>query len=368
MAPRRIGWLPRLRSYADCFHAVCVCVCMDMGTHGYPASVTTHRVHPLLFWPIALVVVLGAATLLTAPIHDALLDAGWISPPDAPDDPVDPETTEERDIRLNKTFLQVFRRLLLGGLAVLFFWWFRPWRGGLLRYGLRPVRPQLRSTVRPFLTMSVILFAVLAGQMLTGWLTWEDPPRVGKFAVRVVRFTAAGFLIAFIEEWFFRGWLGEFASKRHGPRLAVFLPALAYAIVHAFRPTTLDHAVSHDAAGALDALAGWFAFLFDLQAFGPAFVGLLLFAYLLTALYRRHGSLWPAIGAHAAAIMVIFSYGALTDRDPARTWAGTRLLYDGPVVWALLAAGAWWLWPRDPGRNSPDSTESPEAQAGSSSR
>lgn len=310
------------------------------------------RVRPLLFWPVALVVVIGGAVLVAAPLHELLVSTGLMA---AEADPVE----------ANKAFLKVFRRLVLIGLAALFVSRFKPWRGGLLRYGLAPMRPQLHQVIVPFLTMVGVLFIVLAWQMLMGWLTWENPLRGGKFVGRVLRYTASGFLIALIEEWFFRGWLGEFAAKLHGPRsrLTVFMPALTYALLHAFRPTSLDQMVSHDAAGAFDALVGAFAFLVDMEAFGPAFLGLLLFAYLLTALYRRSGSLWPAIGAHAGAVMVLHSYGALTERAPARTWAGTRLLYDGPVVWAILLIGTWLLWPRkgqpgaepDAERDDPDS-------------
>jgi len=311
------------------------------------------RIHPLVFWPLAVLLVFAGAVLLAAPLHRALMDLGVIG---CPADPAE----------LSKAFLQVFRRLLLAGLAVLFFAGFRPWRGGLLRFGLRP--PQPRLMVAPFLVVTGVLFAVLAWQLLMGWLTWEDPLRLDKFALRVVRYTGAGLLIACLEEWFFRGWMGEFAQRHHGPRLAVILPALGYALVHAFRPTVLDQPVTHDAAGALEALGDWLAFMFDVEAFGPSLIGLFLFALMLTALYRRSGTLWPSIGAHAAGIMVLFSYGALTERDPARTWAGTRLLYDGPVVWIVLAIAAWRLWPRGARRDAAESSGPPRAPTGSSAQ
>lgn len=292
------------------------------------------RLHPLVFWPLALAVAVGGACLLAAPVHDVLMDTGLMQADGSPAD-------------TNKAFLKVFRRLLLLPLAALFLWFFRPWRdGGLLRFGLRPLQPRVRGITVAFACTFATLLAVLIWQFAMGWLTWEEPFRVGKLVGRLVRYLAAGFLIAILEEWFFRGWLGEFAQRKHGPRLAVILPCLGYAVVHAFRPTVLDQPVSHDAAGALEALRGWFAFMFDLSAFGPALVGLFCFALMLTALYRRSGSLWPSIGAHAAGILVLFSYGAATQRDPARTWAGTRLLYDGPVVWAILLLAAWRLWPR----------------------
>lgn len=292
------------------------------------------RVHPLVFWPVALAVAIGGACLLAAPVHDVLMDTGLMK-------------SDASAADTNKAFLKVFRRLLLLPLAGLFLWFFRPWRdGGLLRFGLRPLKPRLRGIALAFACTFATLLAVLIWQFAMGWLTWEDPFRVSKLVGRLVRYLFAGFLIAILEEWFFRGWLGEFAKSKHGPRLAVILPCLGYAVVHAFRPTVLDQPVSHDAAGAFEALRGWVAFMFDLGAFGPSLVGLFCFALMLTALYRRSGSLWPAIGAHAAGILVLFSYGAATQRDPARTWAGTRLLYDGPVVWAILAFAAWWLWPR----------------------
>ncbi len=290
------------------------------------------RLHPLVSWPIAIFAVLAGACLLAAPVHDALVDLGLFSARGTP-------------AEVNKQFLQVLRRLLLLPLGALFLWFFRPWRGGgFLRFGLRPIRP--RSIAIAFGLTFLILLLVLTWQFLMGWLTWEDPLRTGKVLGRLGRYLLAGFLIACIEEWFFRGWMGEFAVKHHGPRLAIFLPCLAYAIVHAFRPTLLNQPVSHDAAGALDALGSWLRYLLDPLAFGPSLIGLWLFALLLTALYRRSGSLWASIGTHAAGVLVLFSYGGATTRWPARTWAGTRLLYDGPVLWGILAAGAWIFWPR----------------------
>ena len=170
----------------------------------------------------------------------------------------------------------------------------------------------------------------LAWKMSQGWLTFEDPLRWGEFARRVGLYLVGGLLIGLFEEWFFRGWLVRRATADLGPRMGTLLAAGIFGLVHAFRPSTLDHAITHDAAGAWHALRSWTALMVDPTVFGPAAFGLLCFALLLSAAYRRTGTLWTAIGIHAGAVLVLFSYGALTTRIPGPEWSGTRLP-DGPA-------------------------------------
>ena len=94
----------------------------------------------------------------------------------------------------------------------------------------------------------------------------------------------------------------------------------------------------------------------DLEAFGPAAAGLFCVALLLSAARARTRTLWTPVGIHAGAVLVIFSYGALTDRLATPAWAGTRLLYDGPVAWALMLVAAALL---ARGRVSPAPEETP---------
>lgn len=286
------------------------------------------RLHGAFFWPVSIALVVAAACLLTRPVHEALVGLGWMD-----------ESTRD--------FLRVFRRLLLVPLVVVFLWRVRPWRAGLLApYGLTRPRARWRPPLIAFGLTLVALVAILAWQFSMGWLRWEDPTRVGEFVRRLGLYVVGGLLAGLIEEWFFRGWLTARGTRDVGPRFGVLITAVLFGLSHAFRPSTLDRAVSLDAAGAFEALRGWAGHMVDISAFGPAALGLFLFSLLLAAAYRATGTLWTAVGVHAAAILVLFSYGALTERAPAPAWAGGRLLYDSVPVWILTALAALVLWRR----------------------
>ena len=305
------------------------------------------RVHGAIFWPLAVGGIVAGAAFLAGPVHGALVSAGWL------------EATD-------RDFLRVFRRLLLVPLALVFLLRVRPWRslrGADLDFGLRPVRPGFVRHALPAFGLAILaVVLVLAWQMHQGWLRFEDPLRWGELARRLGVYLVGGFAVGFLEEWFFRGWLVARGTRDVGPRFGVLISAVVFALIHAFRPSTLDTPVSHDAAGAFEALGGWIAHMVDVAAFGPSALGLFCFALLLSAAYRRSGTLWTPIGIHAGAVLVLFSYGAITDRAPARTWAGTRLLYDGPVIWALALAAAAWLFVTRP---VPDRAAPEEAPPGS---
>ena len=261
----------------------------------------------------------AAAVLLTPPVYRWLLDMGLI---DA------------------DKFLKVLRRLLLFPLLIALFAWLKPWRdGGPRSYGLlgETARPSL--FFRAWAVTAAVLLALLTWHYAVGWLAWEDPFSTEKALGRLGRWLGVGLLLAVLEEWFFRGWLERrLLRKSFEPISAAIVVALIYAAIHAFKPSRLDIEVTHDAAGALRALGWWLTHLVDPVAFGPTFAGLFLFSLLLSAAWRRWKTLWVPIGIHAAGITVLRSYGAFTDRDPQRTWAGTKELLDGLPAWLLLVA------------------------------
>jgi membrane protease YdiL (CAAX protease family) len=293
------------------------------------------RIHPLLFWPVAIAAVVLLACVLAAPVHELLMDLGLM-------------THHEAGHDHDRYFLKVFRRLLLVPLAIVFLWRVRPWREGSGDYGLRGPRARRRPALVGYGGVILALVAVLLWQGAEGWLRMEDPPRWGEFSWRVCKYIVGGLAAGFIEEWFFRGWLYDQFQRRHGRvAVSVLMSSLLYALVHAFRPTSLVRDVSHDAAGAFEALCSWMG-----HGLSPAFLagaaGLFCFALLLTAVYRRTNTLWTAIAVHAGAVLVLSTYGAITDRPEGLTpaWAGTRLLYDGLPVMGILLIGAILFRPR----------------------
>ena len=279
---------------------------------------------------IALLIVLSAA--LAGPIHSVLYDA---------DDPPHERLDD---------FLKVFRRLMVIFLIGAALAYFRPWRqmkAGNHDYGLRGPRARYRPGLIGFATVVAVIAAILAWHFQEGWLKWEDPLDWGKVAKRFGRvLIAPALLVALFEEFLFRGWLQTSAEARMRPFRAALLVSFGFGFIHAFRPSSSTVDVALDTAGALEAFQAWLAYAVDPAGFGPAFLGLFLFGLMLTAAYKRTGTLWTPIGIHMAGAWIIYSYGSITDRHPGRTWAGGKLLYDGPVGWGILLIATLLLWPR----------------------
>jgi membrane protease YdiL (CAAX protease family) len=260
-------------------------------------------------------VVVGAVHA-TPPVHRWLVDAGLLA--------------EEK-------FPKVLRRLLLIPMLLVLFAALRPWRdGGPTSYGLLGPRARARPALLAFAATAIVLLAMILWQGAEGWVRLLDPVPWGPALGRLAWWLGAGVVIALLEEWFFRGWLDRRFSRRVGPVASALLVALVFGLLHAFRPSRLGIQPTHDAAGAWEALLAWLSYLGDVGAFGPSFLGLFLASLLLTALYRRTGTLWTPVAAHAAAVWVIRAQTAFTERTVPRSWAGTKDLVDGPVGWAVL--------------------------------
>jgi membrane protease YdiL (CAAX protease family) len=287
-----------------------------------------------LAWALLVPVLVVAAAFAARPVHDFLVDAGLL---------------HDRVGGVGDTFAKVFRRLLLIPVALVVFVGCKPWReGGPSVYGLAGPRARPLSGVRAFLATCVLLVLLLGAELGAGWIVWNPDPDAGEVLGRLGKYLVAGLVVATIEEWFFRGWLPLRLGRAVPAGAAVILSACAYGVVHAFKPSALPGPPTRDGAGALEALGQWIAHALDPVAFGSSFLGLVLFALLLHAAYRRSGTLWTCVGIHAAGIWILFSYGAATDRVASSSWLGGKLRYDGVPGWILLATVALWLRSRPP--------------------
>jgi membrane protease YdiL (CAAX protease family) len=287
-----------------------------------------------LLWLLVMGGMAALAIPATPPVYHLLVDWGWI----------DPAAVSGGD-----PFGKVLRRLLLIPGAVLGLWILRPWEDiGLDDMGLRGPRSRPRAALLGFGTTLVVVLVVLAVHVAAGWLVVEVTDGTRKVAWRVVKTLGEGLFVATLENVFFRAWFPVFAARWVPARLADAVAVLVFASLHAFRASNLDEPVTHDTAGAWEAVTSWVGTLADPVAFGPAWVGLVLFGTLLTVAYRRSKTLWLTIGIHAAGIWALQSYGAFTTRLDSPWWAGTKALYDGAPGWAVLLLATWWLWRRPP--------------------
>jgi hypothetical protein len=301
---------------------------------GYAWRPMTRRSRFALLWTVVACALAALAIPLTPPVYHLLVDLGWL----------DPSATTGGD-----PFGKVLRRLLLLPIAVIMVGVLRPWRDvNLTDMGLRGPCSRPRAGAFAFVTTIGVLVAVLAVHGACGWLVWEATDPAGRIGARVARALASALVVATLENWFFRAWLPVLTAGWFGKRFADPAAILLFASLHAFRAKNLDGPMRHDAGGAWEALKSWTSTLFDPVAFGPMWIGLVLFATLLTVAYRTTRTLWVPIGIHAAGIWVLLSYGAFSTRLDTPRWAGTKVLYDGIPGWLLLLAGIAWFARRTP--------------------
>jgi membrane protease YdiL (CAAX protease family) len=243
-------------------------------------------------------------------------------------------------------FLRVFRRLLMIGLSLSILAAWKPWRDGdLTSYGLRGSRARFRPTVVAWLLAVAGTIALVLVQYWSGWIRLEDPFRWGRFIYRIASFLVTGFVVALLEEWFFRGWMLRRMTRTRSLGRAVFTSTLIFAFLHAFNPSNLKvESIEPTARGALSALGAWLSHVTSLQAFGSSFVGLFLFGLLLCGAYLRTRTIWVPIAIHAGAVNVLFTYTHATDRVVNSPFVGTRALYDGVPAYILLAIAAVAVW------------------------
>ncbi len=299
-------------------------------------SLTSARVESawwreLLFWVVCVGGIVAGAALLTPAAHALALEQGWVS--DAPHKHV-------------AGFLKVFRRLLQVPLVVLVLWRLKPWRdGGLELYGLIGPRVRRRPIVAAFaLTVGVGVLIVVLERWL-GWLVAEPDASLERAWRPLGKHLLVGLGVGLLEELFFRGWMQRRLERRTSPLRAALWVAGIFAVLHAFKPSSLRASVEPSAAGALEALGQWVHSVLVPTTFGPTFLGLFLFSHVLRGAYVRSGTLWSAVAVHAAAVLVAYGHEQFTDMGSPPWWGGGRRLVDGAPALVLLAAAAWLLWP-----------------------
>jgi membrane protease YdiL (CAAX protease family) len=275
-------------------------------------------------------------------------------------------------------FAKVFRYLALGLLVVAAALVLRPWRDVPRDvWGLRSDPPgrTARLIGAGFLVAALALAVIAAIHFAEGAATWDrSPDASGKFWYRLRKYLLPALPFALVEEAFFRGWLVDRLGRRVSALAAAGVASLIFGFLHAFRAQYAP-IVEPGPAGALEILRSWGEHLLDVAAFGPRFLGLTLFALVLCAARRRFATIAFGMGFHAAAYSFLPLYSALTEpasvpADPssmtaaadARTWLGSKWLYDGVPGIALLALLAFLLWPKGR-RGEPAGLSSPTPAA-----
>jgi hypothetical protein len=104
----------------------------------------------------------------------------------------------------------------------------------LRRYGLEFSRRMGFEVLAGLTLGAASLLALFALQGVLGWVLWQ-PPSIALWQVAVEGLLVA-LGIGFAEELFFRGWLLDELQRDYRPRVALWVSATIFALVHGIRP------------------------------------------------------------------------------------------------------------------------------------
>ena len=181
-------------------------------------------------------------------------------------------------------------------------------------------------------------------------ITWDQ------IASKALQALAAGFLIALLEETFFRGALWS-AIRRYGGWVSAAVGSAAlYAIVHFMKPAGLPAGMAFDWSGALFMFIQVFVAGLDWQDLDSA-ATLFLGGLLLALVRERTGHIGWCIGLHAGWVWVIQTTRKATDPNPESPLAFLVGNYDSFLGWLVLAwiavvVVAYWRWSGDDSRRT----------------
>lgn len=238
---------------------------------------------------------------------------------------------------------------ILGKLAQLLVllgaFWFLRWQGlherAALGFGVTR-RVFWRTLGQGWLLGLGILGVLFGALMLLG--TRHPDPELGAWSLQLwltramLQPLAAGLLVAFIEEIFFRGALFTAIERESGPLRAILYSSLLYALLHFMRPQALPIAMAENHLVAWHLFLGSFRNLIETIELG-SLLALFLAGALLGWLRVRHRHIGMAIGMHAGWVLVIQSGRRLTDGDPTSPFNFCVGHYDGVIGWLA----ALWL-------------------------
>ena len=232
------------------------------------------------------------------------------------------------EFKFSRVYNRVFEVLLVLGIVL---GWRRLDLGNATEIGLR--HPRWARDLARGLLIGVV--GVGAG-VLACWLGGAMVPQlrydVGKTLAKAAAGVLGSIIVAVGEEALFRGVLLRRFSADLGRVGGVLLSTAIYAVVHALRPGGSKEAY---AMAGIDRTIGLFAPLGQPGVL-PSVLGLFGLGLVLTAARLRTGTLWVAIGIHAAYVAVFRVGRLLLDIRTTPAW----LIGPG---WPPLIGGAGGL-------------------------
>jgi membrane protease YdiL (CAAX protease family) len=205
-----------------------------------------------------------------------------------------------------------------------------------LGYGA-PRRVFLRELGLGFVLGAPMMALVVAAMAALGLRHWKPGMTIDAatlFAIARVGL-ARGFAVALIEETFLRGAMFSGIARESGPKLAIVLTALIYALTHFVGHFPLPPGPITWGSG-LTLLAGSFHELAQPLAIADAYLSLFAVGVVLGIVRAETGHIGACIGLHASWVWVITFVRETSIANRASPLAFLLSRFDGVVGWLVL--------------------------------
>lgn len=202
-------------------------------------------------------------------------------------------------------------------------------------YGLEWKKNSLRLFLSGFLVtfLCLILFAI--AEVLLGAQKWSLSLSPQRLAVKFLSALCTGFVVGFVEELFFRGYIFEKISVRLKVLTGLVMTNIFYSAVHFLRAKTVIAGEHPDVWMSFKVMADFLTPLIHFRGIYQPFIGLFIFGLLLSSLYLWSGrNLILPISVHAATVF----YQKIDGNFISYVGPNDSLLYGGGDIRSSLIA------------------------------
>jgi hypothetical protein len=235
--------------------------------------------------------------------------------------------------------------------------------GALMREGFAQPCANLR---RALIGLAIALGAIA---LLFGLAYADGAGAVSLRALllRAAKFSIPALAIGVIEEGFFRAFLLGGMRRDFGPRMALMVSSVLYAVAHLVRSPARYYLTGFHPGAGLHNLAASAAQLGHPIVAAPTLVGLFLLGMVLGEAFMATGTVWFSIGLHAGFVLGAKTWPLVAHGNaPISRWIagpGPVPLIAAPAAWAIALVVLMAL-PKVLGRDAESETSSQDRLGG----